>query len=45
MCHLCALVGGVGDREADDVPTHASDAVTLPPLEPIRAVGKPYRLG
>ncbi len=42
MCHLCSLVGGVGET-ADADPTSVLGA--LPPLEPIRAVGKPYRLG
>jgi hypothetical protein len=45
MCHLCALVGGVGDEEREDAPAGAASSTTRPPLEPIRAVGKPYRLG
>lgn len=44
MCHLCSLVGGVGE-EADEVHAKPAFAVTVPPLEPVRAVGKPYRLG
>ena len=40
MCHLCSIVGGVGDTDAPDAENSA-----LPPLDPVRAVGKPYRLG
>jgi hypothetical protein len=43
MCHLCSIVGGVGDTDGSD---HDADSNSmLPPLEPVRAVGKPYRLG
>ena len=45
MCHLCSLVGGVGDEEAEDGTVRAGSITGVPPLEPIRAVGKPYRLG
>jgi len=41
MCHLCSIVGGVGDT---DTRGDAEDRA-LPPLDPVRAVGKPYRLG
>ncbi|MEX0666620.1 MAG: hypothetical protein WD598_17855 [Acidimicrobiia bacterium] len=44
MCHLCSIAGGVGD-EADDGAAYAVPVGSVPPLEPIRAVGKPYRLG
>jgi len=45
MCHLCSLVGGVGDEETGDGVALAGSITGVPPLEPIRAVGKPYRLG
>jgi hypothetical protein len=43
MCHLCSIVGGVGDAETPERDPNSGRA--LPPLEPVRAVGKPYRLG
>ncbi|MBM3671391.1 MAG: hypothetical protein FJW86_04295 [Actinobacteria bacterium] len=45
MCHLCSIVGGVGEDEAPDPALAAAPIGTVPPLEPIRPVGKPYRLG
>jgi hypothetical protein len=45
MCHLCSIAGGVGDPQADDAAVLAVPMGAVPPLEPIRAVGKPYRLG
>jgi hypothetical protein len=44
MCHLCSIAGGVGETDPDALDDEASEE-TLPPLEPVRAVGKPYRLG
>ena len=44
MCHLCSIVGGVGDSDVDSMGEVAGSG-TLPPLDPVRAVGKPYRLG
>ena len=44
MCHLCSIVGGVGDSDVDPLREVAGSG-TLPPLDPVRAVGKPYRLG
>jgi hypothetical protein len=43
MCHLCSIVGGVG--EPDPSMSGPEGSGTVPPLEPLRAVGKPYRLG
>ena len=46
MCHLCSIAGGVGDEESDDAAAALAVPMgSVPPLEPIRAVGKPYRLG
>lgn len=46
MCHLCSIAGGVGDAEGEDAAALAAVPIgTVPPLEPIRPVGKPYRLG
>jgi hypothetical protein len=44
MCHLCSIVGGVGDTDPDALGDERRES-TVPPLEPVRAVGKPYRLG
>jgi hypothetical protein len=44
MCHLCSIVGGVGDSSGDPL-NDAGGSAALPPLDPVRAVGKPYRLG
>jgi hypothetical protein len=44
MCHLCSIAGGVGEDEAEEAALVVASGV-VPPLEPIRAVGKPYRLG
>jgi hypothetical protein len=45
MCHLCSIAGGVGDADAEDGAALAVPMGVVPPLEPVRAVGKPYRLG